>query len=179
MRKAIAVEQRLSVAVWFLATPCEYRIIAHLFGIARFTVCEIVQETCATTVKSLLHKYIKFPYGNKIDDLVDGFKTKWGVLQCIGAVDGCSSISSYDYFNRKGWYSIVLQGVVHHSYWFPGFSPEQILSVVQMVSTQLYKGVSDLLPSPPHTQKIFKTAHPEMHHFITYFDTNFTFMTKK
>ena len=41
MRKAITVEQRLAVTIWFLATPCEYRTIAHLFGIARSTVCEI------------------------------------------------------------------------------------------------------------------------------------------
>ena len=124
MRKAITVEQRLAVTIWFLATPCEYRTIAHLFGIARSTVCEVVQETCAATVKSSLHKYIEFPSGDKLDSLVDGFKTKWGVPPCVGAVDGCHipivspAISRTDYYNRKGWYSIILQGVVDHSYQF-------------------------------------------------------------
>ena len=89
MRKAITVEQRLMVTIWFLATPCEYRTIVHRRGIAHSTVCEIVQETCDAIVKSLLHKYIEFPSGNKLDSLVDGFNTKWGVPQCVGAVDGC------------------------------------------------------------------------------------------
>ena len=58
MRKAITVEQRLAVTIWFLATPCEYRTIAQLFGIAHCTVCEIVQETCAAIVKSLLLSFL-------------------------------------------------------------------------------------------------------------------------
>ena len=76
MRKAIAVERRVAVILWFLATPCEYRTIAHLFGIARSTVCEIVRETCELIVRTLLHKYIQFPNGEKLNELVDGFKTK-------------------------------------------------------------------------------------------------------
>ena len=79
MQKAIAVEQRVAMTLWFLATPCEYRTIAHLFGIARSTVCEIVQETCELIVRALLHKYIHFPNGEKLNELVDGFKTKLGV----------------------------------------------------------------------------------------------------
>lgn len=125
MRKAISVERRLAVTLWFLATPCEYRTIDNLFDIARSTVCEIVQETCNAIVKSLLHKYIEFPTGDKLDELIiDGFKTNWGVPQCVGAVDGCHIPSSSpamnrtDYYNRKGWYSMILQGVVDHSYRF-------------------------------------------------------------
>ena len=49
---------------------------------------------------------------------------KWGFPQCGGAVD-CTHIpiispSEYpaDYFNRKGWHSIILQGTVDHLYRF-------------------------------------------------------------
>ena len=123
-RKAISVEKRVAVTLWCLATPCEYRTIAHLFGIARSSVCEIVQETCALIVSKLFHKYIHFPSGDSIDDLVDTFKSKWDVPQCVGAIDGCHipvaspAMSRTDYYNRKGWYSVILQGVVDHSYRF-------------------------------------------------------------
>ena len=44
LRKAISVEQRVAITLWCLATPCEYRTVAHLFGVARSTVCTIVHE---------------------------------------------------------------------------------------------------------------------------------------
>ena len=65
MRKVISVERIVAVTLWFLATSCEYRTIAPLCGIARSTVCLIVQETCAAVVGTLLHKYILFPTGGQ------------------------------------------------------------------------------------------------------------------
>ena len=72
----------------------------------------------------LFHKYIHFPTGDNIDELVDTFKSKWNIPQCVGAIDGCHipvaspAMNHTDYYNRKGWYSIVLQGVGDHSYQF-------------------------------------------------------------
>ena len=43
---AISVEKRVAVTLWCLATCSEYRTIAHLFGLARSTVCVIVHDTC-------------------------------------------------------------------------------------------------------------------------------------
>ena len=68
--------------------------------------------------------YIHFPIGEELDNLVDTFRSKWGVPQCIGAIDGCHipiaspAMNRTDYYNRKGWYSMILQGVVDHSYRF-------------------------------------------------------------
>lgn len=123
-RKAISVKKRVAVTLWCLATPCEYRTIAHLFGITRLTVCEIVQQTCTLIVATMFHKYIHFPSGDSINDLVNTFQTKWGVPQCVGAIDGyhipnaSPAMNCTDYYNRKGWCSIILQGVVDLSYRF-------------------------------------------------------------
>ena len=67
LRKALSVERRAAVTLWCLATPTEYWTIAHLFGIARSTVCEIVYETCHCIVDVLMKDYINFPNG---DDLI-------------------------------------------------------------------------------------------------------------
>ena len=107
------VKQRVAVTLWFLATPAEYRTIAHIFGIARSTVCEIVHETCKAIVDGLLKQYIQFPSGTKLDEIVHGFLTKWGVPQCVGAIDGShipiagTAMNHTDYYNRKGWYSNI------------------------------------------------------------------------
>ena len=124
MRRAISVERRVGITLWFLATPSEYRTIAHLFGVARSTACEIVHETCTAIVDCLLKQYIQFPSGARLDEVVDGFLNKWGVPMCVGAIDGshipvCGMAMNHtDYYNRKGWYSVILQGIVDHSYRF-------------------------------------------------------------
>lgn len=56
-RKTISIEKRVAITLWCLATPAEYRTVAHLFGIARSTVCDIVHETCLAIVDILLPIY--------------------------------------------------------------------------------------------------------------------------
>ena len=46
----IPVNKYVAIALWFLATPEEYRTIAHLFGVARCTVRVIVNEVCNARV---------------------------------------------------------------------------------------------------------------------------------
>jgi len=114
----------VAVTIWCLATPNEYRTIAHLFGIARLTVCEIVHETCCCIVDVLLKEYIKLPTSNRLSTVVEEFKTKWGVPQCFGAIDGCHipisapNLMHTDNYNRKGWYSMLIQGVLDANYCF-------------------------------------------------------------
>ncbi|XDV29347.1 hypothetical protein PO909_032484, partial [Leuciscus waleckii] len=71
------------------------------------TVCRCVQEFCAAAETLLVPEQIRFTEQNR-----------WGLPQCIGAIDGSHipiiAPQDYhcDYFNRKGWHSIILQGVV-------------------------------------------------------------------
>ena len=124
LRKAICIEHRLAITLWCLATCCEYRTIGHLFGVAKCTVCVIVHDTCKAIVSTLQPKYIKFPIGNDLENVVDGFSSKWQMIKCAGAIDGSHipvrppALNHTDYYNRKGWYSIVIQAVVDHKYIF-------------------------------------------------------------
>ena len=52
LRKAICVEHRVAITLWCLATCGEYRIIGHLFGIARCTFCVIVYDTYKALVST-------------------------------------------------------------------------------------------------------------------------------
>ena len=124
LRRPLSVEGRVAVALWCIATPTEYHTIAHLFGIAKSTVCEIVHETCQCILDVFMKDYIQFPTGNKLDQVVDEFKTKWGVPQCFRATDGshvpisAPSNLHTDYYNRKGLYSMLIQGLVDANYFF-------------------------------------------------------------
>ena len=122
LRRAISVQQRVAMTMWCLATPSEYWMIAHLFGVARSTVCTIVQETCCAIVSVLMDTYIKFPTGNSLKKVVEGFEKKWGFPQCVGAIDGshipisAPEMNHTDYYNCKGWYSMIVQAIVDHDY---------------------------------------------------------------
>ena len=120
MRAAIPVEQRVALTLWFLATNSDYRTIGHLFGVSKPTVSVVSKEVCAAIVKILLPKYIRIPTGDSLKAVIEGFQEKLGFPQCVGVVDGThipivSPVECpADYYNRKGWHSIIMQGTVDH-----------------------------------------------------------------
>ena len=120
MRRAVPTEMRVALMLWFLATGADYRTISHLFGVSKSTVCLVSKYVCSAIVKSLLLHYIRFPTGTALKEIVGGCKHDVGFSQCAGEVDGshipiispreCPA----DYYNRKGWHSIIFQGTVDH-----------------------------------------------------------------
>ena len=95
-----------------------------MFGVGRSTVCEVVYETCQAIVDHLLSKYIRFPSSDQQEQYIVNFESKWGVSQFIGAIDGSHipvsppTLCHTDYYNRKGWYSVLLQAVVDYKFCF-------------------------------------------------------------
>ncbi|XP_063284820.1 uncharacterized protein LOC134612308 [Pelobates fuscus] len=117
-RACVPVRKRVAIALWKLATNSEYRSIGHLFGVSKSSVCRCVQDFCKAVCTLLAPEIIHFPDWQKLKDMADYFENRWGLPQCVGAIDGSHipiiAPQEYhtDYFNRKGWHSIILQGVV-------------------------------------------------------------------
>ena len=118
LREPISVERRVAVTVWKLATNVEYRTLSNLFGIGLSTVAVIVVETCQAISANLLTRYVYIPEDELLKEVVRGFETCWGFPQAAGAIDGTHipiirpEESPSDYYNRKGYYSIIVQGLV-------------------------------------------------------------------
>ena len=120
VREPVSVEERVAVTLWRLATNIEYRTLSSLFGLGRSTVCIVVLDTCRA-IQKLLPRYVCIPKDEKLRDIVDGFDACWGFPQCAGAIDGThipilrpAGDSGSDYYNRKGFYSIIMQAVVDY-----------------------------------------------------------------
>ncbi|XP_070412035.1 uncharacterized protein [Nothobranchius furzeri] len=117
-RACVPLRKRVAIALWKLATNSEYRSIGLLFGVSTTSVCRCVQDFCKAVCKLLLAEVIAFPTLQKLQEMADYFETRWGVPQCVGAIDGSHipiiALQGFhtDYFNRKGWHSIILQGIV-------------------------------------------------------------------
>ena len=95
-RKAIAVEKRVAVCLWHCATGEDMRSLGWRFDIGKSTACQIVNDVCKAIVDVLLPKVIKWPTGEALKSVLNGFAEEWKFSQCAGAIDGthknCCSI---------------------------------------------------------------------------------------
>lgn len=116
----IPVDHRIAIALWRLGTNVEYRIISHLIGVGISSVCMIMHQVCKAIVGMLGPWNIGMPQGEIVQILVDGFLQWWQFPRCAGAIDWSHvpildpSRNPKDYFNRKGFHSILRQGVIDH-----------------------------------------------------------------
>lgn len=121
MRRAIPIEKRVSASLWRLATGECYRSCGLMMGLSKPTVIkcchEFVRELCR-----LQGDFIKFPTTRQdIAKKIEGFSTKSKIPNVMAAIDGthikikAPQRNHEDYFNRKHYYSYVMQGVVDSS----------------------------------------------------------------
>ena len=144
----VSVEERVAVTTWKLATNVEYRTLSNLFGLGRSTVCTIVVETCNAIATHLLPVYVQIPRGEKLKEIVKGFEDMWGFPQAAGAIDGSHipivrpEESASDYFNRKSYYSMIIQGLVDYRGWFTDVCigwPGKVHDARVFANSSLYK----------------------------------------
>ena len=79
-----------------------------------------MHDFCTAAETLLVPELIRIPNEEKFREMAAYTENRWGLPHCLGAIDG-SHIPIIapqglhvhkDFFNRKGWHSIILQGVV-------------------------------------------------------------------
>ena len=95
LRHPVSVEQRVVVTIWRLATNIEYRTLSTLFGLGQSIVCKVVNETCIAITTHLVHKFIRIPHGECLEEEITGFETERGFPQVVGAIDGTHTAPSF------------------------------------------------------------------------------------
>ena len=126
MRDIVDVQAQVAITLYWLASSAEYRTIDNVFGVGKSTVSSIVHKVCESIYEDLLNVYVKFPTGDELKNVVRGYEESWGFPNCGGAIDGthihvpiiAPSESHGDYLNRKGYYSLIMQGVCDNKYIF-------------------------------------------------------------
>ena len=61
MRKAIPLDKRIAIALHYLGSAEEIRVVAALFGVGHSTVHEIFYRFIYCIIDKLMYKTIKFP----------------------------------------------------------------------------------------------------------------------
>ncbi|CAB5377136.1 unnamed protein product [Rhizophagus irregularis] len=117
----LAWEQKVGASLWFLATGECFRSIGNRFGMGESTFSYALRDFINVIVTKFLAEKIVFPNTeSEINEITNGFKGTGRIPNVIGAIDGshipikAPHLFPIDYFNRKGFYSIVLQAVVDH-----------------------------------------------------------------
>ena len=109
----------------YLATGDSQQTIAIGFRLGKATVNKIIYETCIALWEGLRKDYVKFPSTEEEwKSFAQDFHVFWNYPHCMGAIDGkhialkalCNSGS--DYYNYKGFNSLVLLAIVDARYRF-------------------------------------------------------------
>jgi hypothetical protein len=117
----LAWEQKIAASLWFLATGECFRSIGEKFGMGESTISYALRQFFDVIIsKFLTDKIIFSATESEVNRITNGFKRIGKFSNVIGAIDGshipikAPHLFPVDYFNRKGFYSIVLQAVVDH-----------------------------------------------------------------
>ena len=125
MRSPISAGERLSVTLRFLATGESFTSLQYQFRISASTLSLIIPEVCDAIFKVLQDDYMRCPTtSDEWLRIAKIFKDRWQLPHCLGAVDGKHiqilhpPHSGSEFFNYKGFYSIVLMAIVDADYKF-------------------------------------------------------------
>lgn len=154
-RQELTIEKKVAVALYYLASCAEYRVIGNQFGIHKTTVCKVIHNFLEMMSKYITPKVIKFPDEISAVEYASLFKARSQLPNIIGAIDGTHIAilppeEGYrDFVNRKGWPSVILQAVVGPKYQFIDISIKQPGSshdAAALLSSSLYKNVDNIMP---------------------------------
>lgn len=160
--------ERLAICLYRLTRGDYLYTIAELFGHAECTVSEIVNEVCSCIVNLLWRSTVKekFPKDeHDYVDLMDLMNSEWQFPYAFSSVDGShlpikcpfgGANAMKSYFNFKGFYSIVLMGLVDARYsflWASVGMPGNTHDSTNLQSTRLWKKIVDGSVLPEKVQK--------------------------
>lgn len=87
------------------------------FGCGIATVSKIVSEVTKAILEHLTSKYIRFSIPEEAMRTIEYWRSKTGIPGVVGCIDGSHipiiqpSKFGKSYYNRKGFYSINMQGI--------------------------------------------------------------------
>ncbi|MCO5584541.1 hypothetical protein L7F22_038469 [Adiantum nelumboides] len=115
-RAGVSIEDRVAIALSRLATGDGLMGLGDTYGCPKSTCCGIVLDFCKAIVKSgLRNMYIRWSSRSRLATLAQEFEAARGIPLVVRAIDGshipiiAPRDNHVDYFNKKGFHSILLQ----------------------------------------------------------------------
>ena len=161
----VSPKKRVAVALYYLKDQGSLRMTANTFGLAKSTVSESVKTVCSLICDQLGPEFLLFPSAvEKMDLAADKFKTKFGISQVIGCIDGTHIAikkpkeNPHDYFCYKMKHSLNCQAICNEKGFFtdvevrgPGSVHDARVSAncsinKAFISKQLPRNLKEIIP---------------------------------
>ncbi|XP_055915446.1 uncharacterized protein LOC129950860 [Eupeodes corollae] len=113
-----SAEKEVYIFLWYMANTNTFREVSNLFGVSQSTAWHIIQRVTMWLI-SIGHEYVKWPSRDEIAQNIALMEEKTKMPGILGCIDGshikikAPVLNKENYFNRKHYYSILLQGVVN------------------------------------------------------------------
>ena len=124
LREPITAEEKLAVTLRYLATGESFNsliVTDRIFNSHRPTISQFIPDVCKAIDKVLAPDYMKIPSDKEEwQKIIDQNNSRWRFPNFYAAADGkhvgiiCPSHSGSEFYNYKGFYSIVLLAFVDY-----------------------------------------------------------------
>lgn len=125
MRQPIDPEVKIAITLRFLATGESYESLMYQFRVHSTTIAKFVPVVCSKIFDTFKERFMHLPNETEEwENIVYETCRMWQFPNCIGAADGKHvavihpSNSGSDFYNYKGFFSIVLLAIVDYDYKF-------------------------------------------------------------
>ena len=119
LRLTIPSEHRLAIFLYHVAQGDGYTSLMDQFGVGKSTISYIIRDVSKAIMQHLSRKYIRFPNVDEAMCTMEFWREYNGIPGVVGCIDGTHipiiqpAHSGTAYCNRKGFYSINVQGTIH------------------------------------------------------------------
>ena len=174
-RKPLEVGLKLAVTSRHLSTGESYTSLQYHWRVGRSTICKFIPQVCKAILKEFQREYLVCPTDPEDwKKIAERFRNRWNVPHAVGALDGKHIAikkpkkSGSEYFNYKGYFSLVLLALVDADYKFlwvnvgasGSSSDAQIFNRCKM-KRKIENGTLGLPPPEP-----LGPGGPDLHYFL-------------
>ncbi|KAK3920528.1 Protein ALP1-like [Frankliniella fusca] len=117
IRTPLPTALRVALTLMFLAQGDSATSKHFEFRIRKSTVHKVVNETCKAIWDALQPIVLKSPSKENWKKISERYQERWQFPNCLGAIDGrhmkiqCPPCTGTEYYNYKGFFSIVLMAI--------------------------------------------------------------------
>ena len=119
LRQTIDSAYRLAIFLYHVSHGAVYTVLVNQFGVGKSTVSGIIGNISQAIVQHLSTQFIRFPNFDEAMHSIEHWREKSGIPGIVACIDGTHipiiqpARTGTAYCNRKGYYSINVQGLCY------------------------------------------------------------------